>query len=97
MTMGRGMWLGLWALALPTMAPAQQSAPTIFEDDFEGDLARWVFPKGAGHELVESGHPDRGTVLRLQTHDRLVVALMRGSEEWGDVRVEGEVLFPFQH
>jgi hypothetical protein len=69
-------------------------AAAVFADDFEGGLNGWTFPKGIGHELVSSGDPTRGTVLSLQTHNRLVVALMPGSEQWGDVRIEGDVLFP---
>ncbi len=57
-------------------------------------MAQWTFPKGVGHELVPSGDPLHGTVLSLQTRNRIVVALIQGSEAWGDVRIEGDVLFP---
>ena len=74
--------------------PVAVSAQTLFEEDFEAGLNAWYFPHGHGHSLVESGDPDRGTVMALETVDRPVIALVRGSENWGDVRIEGEVLFP---
>jgi hypothetical protein len=79
--------------ASPVPAVAQGAAP-LFEDDFENGLGKWTFPKGMGHELVDSGDPAHGTVMSLRTRDRIVVALMRGSEGWGSVRLEGDVLFP---
>jgi hypothetical protein len=82
---------------LGAVAPSSgmgQAGPVLFEDDFEHGLDQWIFPSGNGHQLVASGDAAHQTVLSLQTYDRIVVALMRGSESWDDVRVEGDVLFP---
>ncbi len=87
------LFLALSQTMLPSATRGQAGA-VVFADDFEGDLSQWTFPKGSGHRLVASGDARHGTVLSLQTHDRIVVALMRGSETWGDVRIEGDVLFP---
>ena len=73
---------------------AAQATRVLFEEDFEGDLDAWVFPNGLGHELIGSGDSAHGTVLSLRTRDRVALALIRGSELWGDVRFEGQVLFP---
>ena len=85
--------LALLGAGAPTSVEGQ-AGTVLFEDDFEGGLGLWTFPHGSGHELVASGDPGHRTVLSLQTYDRIVVALMRGSEGWGDVRIEGDVLFP---
>ena len=66
----------------------------LFEEDFEQDLAAWSFPHRQGSQLIDSDDRVRGRVLSLQTQDRLVIALIEGSEEWGDIRLTGEVLFP---
>ena len=63
----------------------------LFFDDFEADLTRWRFPYGSGHAIVAR---DGNRALRLETVSLPVLALMEGSERWGDVRIEGRVLFP---
>lgn len=68
-------------------APATQ----LFFDDFESDLGQWRFPYGSGHAIVAR---DGDRALRLETVSLPVLALMEGSEGWGDVRIEGRVLFP---
>ncbi|MGI9626314.1 MAG: hypothetical protein ACR2QM_05720 [Longimicrobiales bacterium] len=80
------------ALCFPDTASAQQQP--LFTDDFESGLGQWTFPVGMGAETIHSGDPLHGNVLSLQTVDRIVVALMDGSQNWDDVRIEGEVLFP---
>lgn len=80
--------------ALPAGGAAAQAAP-LFQDDFEsGTLRGWSFPWGAGHRLVDTGDVSRGHALELQVASRPVFALMRGSEGWGNVRIEGVVRFP---
>jgi hypothetical protein len=51
---------------------------------------------GAGHELVDvvDAGGARGRALALQSRTGPVYALIEGSESWGDVRIEGRVLFP---
>ena len=82
--------LSLWvSTTLSAQAPR-----VLFEEDFEDGLDGWFFPNGSGQEVVPSGDPAHGFVLRLQTRDRVGLALIRGSESWEGVRLEGEVLFP---
>ena len=89
----RALAVVLIALAAPWQI-AGQVPGTLFEDDFENGLAAWAFPQGQGYELLDSGDPQHGTVLSLETRDRITLALIRGSARWNDVRIEGEVLFP---
>ena len=86
--------VALLATLLTRCVPSDAQETRLFEDDFEAGLGKWTFPKGAGAALVDSEDPEHGSVLSLQTVDRIVVALMRGSDAWGDVRIEGQVLFP---
>lgn len=78
----------------PDRADGPSPAELLFADDFEEGVGRWRFPLGSGHALVETGDEARGAALALQVRGQPVYALMRGSDEWGDVRIEGEVLFP---
>ena len=73
---------------------AAQVPHVLFEEDFEDGLEAWVFPNGGGHELIDSSDPAHGTVLSLRIRDRVALALIRGSERWEGVRLEGQVLFP---
>lgn len=75
-----------------TPAEAEPGA-VLFIDDFEGDLGRWTFPFGSGHALVDR-LDGSGRALELKTQSLPVYALIEGSEQWGDVRIEGELLFP---
>lgn len=74
--------------------PTTKRDSTLFEEDFEGGLDHWTFPRGRGHRLVDTGDPDHGRALALRTVTRPVYALVEGSEGWADVRIEGSVLFP---
>lgn len=74
--------------------PAAAAGQVLFADDFEGGLEAWRFLHGRGYELVETGDSEHGRALALQTRALPVYALIKGSERWGDVRVEGRVLFP---
>jgi hypothetical protein len=74
--------------------PGASRAPaTLFVDDFERGLAAWEVLGPAGVSIRDSGDPDHGGVLEL-TPNGDVVALIRGSEEWDGVRLEGEMRFP---
>lgn len=74
-------------------APGEAASGVLFSDGFEGGLDGWE-PFGAGAAFItDSGDPAHGRVLVLRPNGDAHV-LVRGSETWGDVRVEGEVLFP---
>ena len=68
-------------------------AQTRVTDDFEGSLANWELTGEGGAFLHDSGDPEHGGVLVLRPQGD-VTLLARGSERWGGVRIEGDVLFP---
>lgn len=63
-----------------------------FADNFERDLSGWQLVGAYSIQLVDSDDPQHGRVMQLQP-DGAVYALIKNSEKWGGVRVEGEVLF----
>lgn len=81
------------AAARDGASPANATA-TVFSDDFENGLDLWRFPQGRGYRPVDTGDASHGRALALGTASLQTHALMRGSEAWPDVRIEGEVLFP---
>lgn len=84
------------SLILPLLAAT--AAPllaerALFEDGFEGDLAGWRLIGAQAIHLLDSGDAEHGKVLEL-VPDGAVYALIRGSGDWGAVRVDCDVLFP---
>jgi hypothetical protein len=83
----------LLALAAAGASGAEAAGSVLFEDDFESGLSRWqVYGRGAAR-LQDSGAPEHGNVLVLVPRGD-AYALIDGSQRWGGVRLEGEVLFP---
>ncbi len=84
-------------IAVPS-GPAQQStapdAAAVFADDFEGGLDRWQILGRDGVSLLETDDRAHGSVLALTPNGDDVAALIRGSDAWSGVRVEGEMLVP---
>jgi hypothetical protein len=78
-------------LALGSAAPARSQAR--FADDFESGLGKWELVGEGGAFIRESADPAHGRVLVLRPEGD-VLALVPHSEQWGAVRVEGDVLFP---
>ncbi len=66
---------------------------TRFVDDFENGLRGWVLNRQVGAFVMDSGDPNYKNVLVLRPYGD-VYALVKGSEAWGGLRIEGEVLFP---
>jgi hypothetical protein len=62
------------------------------EPGFEGGLSRWVV-EGRDAVSIHRTATSHGAVLRLQSNGD-VHALIRGSEAWGNLAIEGELLFP---
>lgn len=83
----------LASASLPTGAALLAQSRPVFEEDFESGLDGWSFPLGRGHGIVAEEGTDNH-VLRMQTVDEPVYALVDGSAAWGAVRIEGRVLFP---
>ncbi len=83
--------LFLWATLSANVA-AQMDAP-VFEEDFEHDLSRWQLFEEQAFQLVDAGDETHGKVLELSPAG-LAYALIKGSDQWGAVRIEGEFRFP---
>lgn len=86
------------ALASPfaPAAGAEIAGPggeVVFQEDFESGTSRWVFEDSRAFKLTDAGDGIHGTALEL-TPFGLTYALIRGSGDWGDVRIEGEFYFP---
>ena len=95
------------ALILCSIARAE---PVLFEDDFESGTSAWTRSDPSFVAIVDSGDRAHGKVLQLTPAagflagvlNRLrslppgepVFALIGGSEDWVDYRIEGEVYFP---
>ncbi len=78
-------------LASQSVTPAP---PAVFTDDFESGLHRWEILGEDGVSLGTTSDGTHGTVLELTPNGDDVAALIRGSEAWSAVRVEGDMLFP---
>jgi len=68
-------------------------AQVLYEDDFEGGLSGWEVNNVKAVKTIESHDPKQGKVLLLMPNGN-VTALIKGSDKWGSVRVEGKMLFP---
>lgn len=91
-------WSERWitsAMALVLLGGA--ASPLVgqqrFADDFEDGLSGWEIAGDRGVYLLDSGDPEHGSVMVLHPWGD-VYALVRESEAWGGVRMEGDVLFP---
>lgn len=80
-------------LVLCTLPPKGAGAQPRFVDDFEDDLDGWEIFGDGGALVQQTDDPAHGQVLVLRPQGD-VYALVRGSEKWGGVRMEGDVLFP---
>jgi len=75
--------------------PGLAWAQVRFTDDFEDDLSQWKLVGEHAINIVGSNDPIHGRVLEMQP-DGIVYALVKNSDQWGPVRIEGDVLFPTQ-
>lgn len=81
-------------LLVSTLGAMPAGAQALFQEDFERGLDRWRLVAAREFSHVDSGDPRHGKVLQMKANGSHVYALIRGSEKWHGVRVEGEVLFP---
>src|SRR5262245_26167860 len=72
----------------PVASQPSSQDQALFTDGFERGLAGWRI-HGDGVSLHDSGDASHGRVMRLSPSGD-VLALVRGSESWGPVRLEGE-------
>jgi hypothetical protein len=68
-------------------------AKEYFVDSFDGTLSGWELVGADSIQIVDSRDADHGGVMKLQSNGE-VYALIKNSDKWGPVRIEGEVLFP---
>ena len=74
-------------------SPLQPRGRTLFEDDFETGLNRWE-TYGIGTAVIRaSGDTAHGNVLVLVPNGD-AYALVKDSDRFGPMRIEGDVLFP---
>ena len=85
--------IALAALASGAAGSVAAGERLRFFDDFEGDLKSWRLVGDHALSLVESGDAGHQKVLELRANG-LVYALVRGSENWGPLRIEADFLFP---
>jgi len=78
---------------VPVLPPGPQGEVVRFEDDFEGGLEQWIVEGVEAVRTADSGDPRHGRVMVLEPNGD-VLALVRGSERWGRVRIEGDARFP---
>jgi hypothetical protein len=65
----------------------------FFQDDFEKGMDKWDLVNPPKVRIIESGDPKHGKILALYP-GAPVHALIKNSERWTNVKVEGDVLFP---
>jgi len=70
------------------------AAAPLFADAFESGLDRWQILGEHGVALRQTNDSHHGAVLELTPNGDDVAVLIRGSEGWSGVRVEGDMLFP---
>ncbi len=87
------MWIRVLVAALAAAAAFQDSAAITFSDDFEHGLDRWRIIGEKSISIKHSGDPAHGNVLALVPNGDSA-AIIRGSERWRRVRLEGDMLFP---
>ncbi len=66
-----------------------------FFDNFENGLIKWELNNPAKLHIVESGDSEHGKVLALYPGGHNVHALIRDSDELTNIKIEGDVLFPY--
>lgn len=87
------MILKVSALVVIAFLPIVCSAQIQFEDNFEGNLSGWELNNTASAKIIDSQDPKQGKVLVL-TPNNNVSALIKNSNQWGALKVEGQLLFP---
>ncbi len=85
--------LQLRVLTVIAILPILSSAQILFEDNFEGNLSGWEINNASSIKIIESEDPGQGKVLELAPNGN-VSAIIRNSDQWGPLSVEGKMLFP---
>ena len=85
-SLASSVFLSLLVAATPIVAAR-------FTDDFSSGLSRWTLSAASGIRTIDSADPSHGAVMVLSPNGD-VHAVIKGSEKWGSVRIEGDVRFP---
>ncbi len=90
-----GVLLAAWCL----MSALLCGDTISFYDDFEHGTDKWEFSTPFKISVKDSGDPAHGKVLAMSSGGPMVYALVKGSGNWTNVRIEGELCFPagFSH
>lgn len=71
--------------------------PVHFYDDFEKGAGKWDFINPDHMEIKDSGDPKHGKVLCLHSGGPGVYALVKNSQGWSNLKIEGDVYFPYYY
>lgn len=66
-----------------------------FQDDFETGSGKWDLVNADKIKIVDSGDPAHGKALCLYTGGEAVYALIKNSDGWTNIKIEGDVFFPW--
>ncbi|UCH96070.1 MAG: hypothetical protein JSV88_04250 [Candidatus Aminicenantes bacterium] len=66
-----------------------------FEDDFEKGLGKWDLVNADKIKIVDTAETKHGKALCLHTGGEAVYALIKDSDAWTNIKVEGDVFFPW--
>ncbi len=71
-----------------------ENSREIFFDDFENGLEKWDLNNPAKLPIIDSGNDEHGKALSLVPGGHNVHALIKNSDGWTNIKIEGDVLFP---
>ncbi|MEM6380027.1 MAG: hypothetical protein AAF705_17660, partial [Bacteroidota bacterium] len=85
--------LKISAHVLIAFVPAAIYSQVLFEDNFEGDLSGWEINNATSVKIINTQNPKQGKVLMLEPNGN-ISALIKNSDKWGPVSIEGKMYFP---
>lgn len=66
-----------------------------FEDDFEKGAGKWDLVNADKIEIIDTADTKHGKALCLYTGGEAVYALIKGSDGWTNIKIEGDMFFPW--
>jgi hypothetical protein len=85
----------LACIVLSGMSIIEARGDINFSDDFEQGTAKWELLNPHRIKIMDSGDPKHGNVLVLRPGGPGVIALIKNSHNWTNIRFESDVYFPF--
>lgn len=77
------------------VGPARAEEGIRFKDDFEKGTGKWDLVNPDKIALIDTGDAEHGKALCLYPGGEAVYALIKGSDNWTNIKVEGDLLFPW--